>query len=169
MAQNTSGPSLWGLLGKLVVDSGLAAAAGEAVAKNVPVVAAAAGEAVTRSLRRSALETVPRSELGLVLLASRLTELAYGTTPAAIATGLSTLLMQPSLVWFKQQGPHATTDAQWYLARGTLPPGVDGAGERALFLVFRGTQSMSDVMNNAMTMPKAAANGELPSQPRRPP
>ena len=170
MAQNTGGKNFWGFMQTLVVDSGLAAAAGEAVATHVPAVArsqlaTAAGESVARSLRRSALEVVPPSELGLVLLASRLTNLAYcATTPEAIAAGVSTLLVQSSLVWFKQQDPHSGThDAQWYLARGTLPPGVDGAapGGPALFLVFRGTQSMNDVMNDVMATPKAAASGGM--------
>ena len=170
MAQHTGGKNFWGFMQTLVVDSGLAAAAGEAVATHVPAVArsqlaTAAGESVARSLRRSALEVVPPSELGLVLLASRLTNLAYcATTPEAIAAGVSTLLVQSSLVWFKQQDPHSGThDAQWYLARGTLPPGVDGAapGGPALFLVFRGTQSMNDVMNDVMATPKAAASGGM--------
>lgn len=162
-AQNTGGKNFWSLMQTIVVDSGLAAAAGEAVAKKVPAVAAAAGEAVGRSLRRSTLETVRPSELGLVLLASRLTDLAYSaTTPEAIAAGVSTLLVHPSLLWFKRQEQQTiTTDAQWYLTRGSLPPGVDGAGRPALFLVFRGTQSMSDVMNDAMATPKAAANGQM--------
>ena len=131
MAQNTSGKNFWGLMQTIVVDSGLAAAAGEAVATHVPAVArshlaTAAGEAVARSLRRSSLEVVPPSGLGLALLASRLTDLAYcATTPEAIAAGVSTLLVQSSLVWFKQQDPRSGThDAQWYLARGTLPPGA---------------------------------------------
>ena len=110
MAQNTGGKNFWGLMQALVVDSGLAAAAGEAVATHAPSVArshlaAAAGEAVARSLRRSALEVLPPSELGLALLACRLTNLAYGvsTTPEAIAAGVATLLVQSSLVWCKQQ------------------------------------------------------------------
>ena len=168
MAQNSGGKNFWGLMQSIVVDSGLAAAAGEAVATRVPAGArshlAAAGEAVARSVRRSAFEVVPPSELGLVLLTSRLTDLAYcATTPEAIAAGVSTLLAHSSLVWFKPQDPRsAAHDAQWYLARGTLPPGVDGPGGPALFLVFRGTQSVVDVMNDVMARPKAAVRSPSP-------
>ena len=169
MAQNSGGKNFWGLMQSIVVDSGLAAAAGEAVATRVPAGArshlAAAGEAVARSVRRSALEVVPPSELGILLLTSRLTDLAYcATTPEAIAAGVSTLLAQSSLVWFKPQDPRsAAHDAQWYLARGTLPPSVDGPGGPALFLVFRGTQSVVDVMNDVMARPKAAVRSSSPS------
>ena len=57
MAQNTSGKNFWGLMQTIVVDSGLAAAAGEAVATHVPAVArshlaTAAGEAVVKSPMR---------------------------------------------------------------------------------------------------------------------
>ena len=147
MADQGSSQSLWSLAAKgftkLVVESG---------------VAAAAGDAVVRSIKRMALQTIPPSELGLAQLSARLADLTYAaTTPEAVSAGLATLLGQPSLIWFQEQEQQTAT-SQWFLAHGVLPRGVGGPGGRALFLVFRGTQTVSDVMHDVMARPKAAAS-----------
>ena len=134
----------WGELFSAVARSNIAKEVGEAFVQHTQ-----------RSFRRMAFETVPSSQLGLAVLASRLTDLPYERRGAReIAQGLETLLTRPELLHFQQQDRNATT-AQW-----TSPRRASTRHRRrraaARAAVFRGN-SMNDVCNDLMAMPTRRA------------
>ena len=102
------------------------------------------------------------------LLASRLADISYASSPGALHEQLTHELSECmlSLLWFsrqpseheREQDEAASTHLpQWFLARGQLPPWLQRPGERAegFFLVFRGTSSTSDITRDLLVRPTA--------------
>ena len=144
----------------------------ERLSQRAVPIANALGEAaqasIQRSVRRSRLERADVSEVLLPLLAARLSYAAYeARSDAELERRLSGLLHQPRLLHFERQLANATS-AQWFLVRARLPLELlraRGAAERAeaegdaLFLVFRGTHSVTDVLTDLVFEPAAGPHG----------
>ena len=110
-------------------------------------------------MRNMKLRRVPKEEaatLRLPLLASRLTDLPYLVDATeAIEAGVHSLLTDATLLHFEEQ-PLMSTNAVWFLAEAV---DVERPTERALYLVFRGTNSPTDAIADVLFRPDDAPNG----------
>ena len=114
------------------------------------------GNALLSAMRKdssSSRNLIPmcRAEIFPLILASQLALLAYATSSNELLRGLEGLpsSSRPELIWFQQrQRPPRDKKmpdgcSQWYLLRMVAP-----SGEPTLYLVFRGTHTVSDMMQD---------------------
>jgi len=125
----------------------------------------AASSYIQRSWQRSSLSRADQADIALPLLAARMTEFAYhAETPAELQAKLHGVIDEAMLLTFHQQEFHAQT-AQWFLARGKLPAAVrssstvDADDRECLFLVFRGTHSVADILTDLLVRPERTPSG----------
>ena len=105
--------------------------------------------------RNLALKVVPPAELDLPLLSARLADLPYKVDSAEdIARGVATLLQESRLLHYQDQAL-METHAVWFLCEGRR----SASAAKAMFLVFRGTGSPTDVITDVMFRPGAGPNG----------
>lgn len=134
-----------------------------------------------RQTRQRRLKRASRLDLLLALLAARLSRVAYANTQRDLLTQLHSPALSDvpgglALLHFRKQratcgepGLHP----QWFLARGAppswLPPaeapsskGVRGLHEAtAVYLVFRGTWSATDIIRDICVEPEPHADGAM--------
>lgn len=93
------------------------------------------------------------SSLRLSLLGAQLADLSYATTREEVEREIAWLADGSlELIAFHAQAPYGEeevwhseqTDAQWFVARGA---------NRSLFVVFRGTGSLADMIHDLQAMP----------------
>ena len=112
------------------------------------------GNALLSAMRKDSsssrnLTPMCRAEIFPLILASQLALLAYAASPNELRSGLEGLpsSSRPELIWFQQRLPRDPSlhdgCSQWYLLRMVAP-----SGEPTLYLVFRGTHTVSDMMQD---------------------
>ena len=105
--------------------------------------------------RNLTLKVVPPAELDLPLLSARLADLPYQVDNAEeIARAVGTLLQESRLLHYEEQAL-METNAVWFLCEGRR----SASAAKAMFLVFRGTGSPTDVITDVMFRPGAGPNG----------
>jgi hypothetical protein len=105
--------------------------------------------------RNLALKVVPPAELDLPLLSARLADLPYKVDSAeTIARGVATLLQESRLLHYQDQAL-METHAVWFLCEGRR----SASAAKAMFLVFRGTGSPTDMITDVMFRPGYGPNG----------
>jgi len=132
-----------------------------------------------RQAQQRRLKRALRVDLLIALLAARLSAVAYVDSQHSLEAQLRSPALSDvpgglKLLHFQRQGPHETKGSdvhpQWFLARGALPSWVDhpadgpqsARAERrravfahgdALYLVFRGTWSATDLIRDLCVEP----------------
>jgi len=122
-------------------------------AKNMPI--AFAADVFERANRKRRLELAPVDDLPLLRLAAILSNIAYEVSMQGLDEALRSVagLTHTQLIKFEPQVPGSSMP-QWFLLRGTA------LGQESLFLVFRGTESKTDILRDLICVPKEhTANG----------
>lgn len=97
------------------------------------------------------------------LLGARLSELAYAETAEEIRDGLATLGDDLELVHFHAQTTDPFPDAQWFAARRAS----SDSEPSCLFVVFRGTRSIQDMLYDLQAIPSGVFHAGFLSIVRR--
>eukprot|EP00966_Prymnesium_polylepis_P100199 2321009-Prymnesium_polylepis.1 len=118
-----------------------------------------AGEASQRYAQRDRLPRATDAELELPQLAAKLAFACYPSpkSEAEICADLATILPGSELLCYRPQ-PTWAEPSCWYLARGPVMQRSIGLAD-ALFLVFRGTESLKDLTTDLTLGHARAPNG----------
>ncbi|KAL1503006.1 hypothetical protein AB1Y20_011075 [Prymnesium parvum] len=92
------------------------------------------------------------AQLQLPLLCSQLADLAYEETAAAVEAALARLA-GGSLTLLQFHGQRLLRDEVWYKEPAAAQWLVARAADGTLFVVFRGTSSLPDILHDLQTMP----------------